>query len=70
MLWAGTRSIELGLADELGSVRSIARDVIGEDEMIDYTPKEDFLTQLSDRFGVAAGSFVARFLQQGQGGLR
>jgi protease-4 len=60
LVWSGERSIELGLADGTGNVYSIARDVIGAERTVDYTPRMDFFTQLADQIGVSA----ARHLQQ------
>src|SRR5450631_2455058 len=37
-VWTGPKSIELGLADALGSVDSVARDVIKAEEIVDFTP--------------------------------
>lgn len=55
LVWTGARSIELGLADEIGSVSSVARNVIGEKKVVDYTAKRDFVTELSEQFGVSVG---------------
>ncbi|BAU58014.1 S49 family peptidase [Halorhodospira halochloris] len=55
LVWTGAQSIELGLADEIGSVSSVARDVIGEEEVVDYTAKRDFFTELSEQFGISVG---------------
>ena len=35
MVWVGTKSIELGLADEIGSVDFVAREVIKNTDIID-----------------------------------
>ncbi len=49
--------IELGLADELGSVRSVARDVIKAAELVDFTPDEN----LADRVARRLGTTMARW---------
>ncbi len=63
LIWTGQQSLEKGLADEIGSVRSVARDVIGEEELIDYTARRDFLSQLAERFGTAVGQGAYQALQ-------
>lgn len=37
LIWTGEESIRLGLADEVGSVAKVARDVIGIEKTVDYT---------------------------------
>ena len=37
LIWSGQKSRELGLIDDFGSVNSVAREVIGEDNIVDYT---------------------------------
>ncbi len=62
LIWTGRQSLELGLADEIGSVRSVARDVIGEDEVVDYTARRDVLARLADRLGASFGQGVEEAL--------
>ena len=51
LLWTGARSIELGLADALGSVESVARDVIKAEDIRDYTVKPNFAEKFAKQFG-------------------
>ncbi|MCY4148864.1 MAG: S49 family peptidase [Gammaproteobacteria bacterium] len=37
LIWSGQRARELGLIDDFGSINGVAREVIGEDNIIDYT---------------------------------
>ena len=53
LMWTGEKSIELGLADGLGSVDSVARDVIKADDVRDYTVKPNFAEKLAQRFGTS-----------------
>ena len=39
LTWTGERSVELGLTDGLGNPRSVARDVIGIEEMVEFRPR-------------------------------
>lgn len=65
LMWTGAKSIELGLADDFGTVDSVARDVIKAEEIRDYTMKPNLAEKFARRFGaeVAAGlgSAFARF---------
>lgn len=51
LVWTGARAIELGLADEMGSAHSVARDVIQAPELVDFSPDENLADRLSRRFG-------------------
>ncbi|KAB7627624.1 S49 family peptidase [Alkalilimnicola sp. S0819] len=69
LVWTGERSIELGLADELGNVHDIARDVLRAERLVNYTPAQDWMTRLSERMGVSMGNALGGLLQS-QSGLR
>ena len=60
LLWVGTRSVELGLADALGSVDSVARDVIKAEEIIDFTQRESIAERVARRFGSAMADALVR----------
>ncbi len=53
-IWTGQQSIENGLADALGGPASVARDVIGAEQQIDYTPQRKLLERVFERIGAAA----------------
>jgi protease IV len=55
LFWSGQQSIELGLADELGTLDSVARDVIKAEDLVDYTKRENVAERLAKRFGAAMG---------------
>lgn len=54
LMWTGEQSIALGLADALGSVDSVARDVVKNEEVLDYTVKENLAERFAKRFGAGA----------------
>jgi len=64
MVWTGAKSIELGLADALGSVDTVARDVFGQPELVDYTLRENIAERVVKRFGAAAGTAFGRVFTQ------
>jgi len=53
LFWTGQEALRLGLVDEFGSAGSVAREVVGAERIVDYTPKEDFLGRLTKQLGVA-----------------
>ena len=56
MVWNGARSVELGIADELGTINHVAKDVIGEKEMIDYSQTDNVAERIAKRFGASFGA--------------
>ena len=60
LLWVGTRSVELGLADAIGSVDFVAREVIKAEDIVDFTPRENVAERLARRFGAAMADTLVR----------
>jgi protease-4 len=50
LIWTGEKAIELGLVDEYGTTQSVARDVIEAEIVVDFTPREEFIDSIVDRF--------------------
>lgn len=53
LIWTGEQSVELGLVDGLGSSSYVAREIIHEANIVDFTLRENYLDQLTGRFGMA-----------------
>jgi protease-4 len=60
LFWNGEEALRLGLADQFGSVDSVARDVIKAEEIIDYTRRDNLAERLARRFGAGVGESLAR----------
>jgi protease-4 len=65
LVWSGEQSIRLGLADGLGSIESVARDVIKAEDIVDYTQQESFAERLAGRLGAAMASALIPFEKAG-----
>ncbi|WP_374353800.1 S49 family peptidase [Chitinimonas sp.] len=63
LVWSGEKSIEMGLADALGSADSVARDVIKAEEIVDFTPREDWSSRLARTIGAEAGSKLGSYFE-------
>lgn len=63
LFWSGQQAIELGLADQFGSLDSVARDVVKAEEVIDYTRRENVAERLAKRFGASIGEGAMRALK-------
>lgn len=59
LFWTGTEAKQLGLIDDFGSAGYVAREIVGEKKIVDYTLKDDLFQKFADRIGVA----VARTLR-------
>ena len=59
MFWSGTKAKELGLVDEFGSASFVAREVIGAEEIVDFSVHENLLQRLAGRIGMAMGRSIA-----------
>jgi protease-4 len=70
LMWTGERSVELGLVDALGSSAYVAREVIGAEHIVDFTPGRSYLEQLARRFGAAAAQSLATQLGLSGGRLQ
>jgi len=55
LFWTGQQAIELGLADQLGTLESVARDIVKAEDIIDYTRRDNVAERLAKRFGAAVG---------------
>jgi protease IV len=53
LYWTGQEALRLGLVDEFGSAGSVARDVVGAEKIVDYTPQDDFLSRVTKQIGVS-----------------
>ena len=58
LFWSGEESIKIGLADAFGSADYVAREVIKQAEIVDFTYQETF----ADRFAKRLGASIAKHI--------
>ena len=63
LFWTGEQSVALGLADDFGSLDSVARDVVKAEKLVDYTNKKNLAERFAKRFGAAMGEGAVKALQ-------
>ncbi len=63
LFWNGEEAVRLGLVDRLGSLDSVARDVVKAEEIVDYTQHENVAERLARRFGAGAGASIVNALR-------
>lgn len=59
LMWSGAHSIRLGIADELGSVDMVAREVIKAEDIRDYTVRPNLAERFTSRLGMGFGEALA-----------
>ncbi|TWC13990.1 MULTISPECIES: S49 family peptidase [unclassified Pseudomonas] len=62
LVWSGEQALSLGLIDGLGSASSVARDVIGEKELVDFTVEESPLDRFSKKLGASIAERLAMWM--------
>ena len=63
LFWSGEQAVDLGLADGLGNLDYVAREIVKAEDIIDYTRHENVAERLAKRFGAAIGEGAVRALQ-------
>lgn len=49
LIWTGEQAVELGLIDGIGNIHSVSREIVGEADLVNYSPRKGFLGQLSSQ---------------------
>ncbi len=63
LFWNGEDAVKQGLADHLGNLDFVARDVVKAEDVIDYTLQENVAERLAKRFGASIGAGAVHELQ-------
>lgn len=70
LMWSGSQSIAMGLADGYGTVDSVARDVIKVEKILDYSIKENIAERFAKRLGAEVSqSIVMKLFSGGDGAV-
>jgi protease-4 len=64
LIWTGEQSVKLGLVDGLASTSQVARDIIGQEKLVDYTIRPNYLDRFAEKIGV---TMTRMFFSMGQG---
>lgn len=60
LFWSGVQAKELGLIDDFGGLAFVARDIIGEERLVDYSYRPDFWEQFAQDVGVSMSAKVTQ----------
>ena len=58
LIWTGEAAVNIGLVDELASSSHVAREVIGEETIINYTVEDDILERFAERLGTSVAQVI------------
>lgn len=70
LVWTGEQALELGLVDGLGSTSWVARELVGEEELVDYTVQPSPLKQFTDTLGLSLVSALRTEVEDARYDLR
>ena len=67
LMWTGSQSVAMGLADGYGTVDSVARDLIKAEKVLDYSVKENIAERFAKRLGAEVSqSIVMKIFSAGE----
>jgi protease-4 len=59
LIWNGEQALGLGLIDGMASPGQVARDVVGVEDIVDFTPQKNPFDSLVHKMGASAGAAMA-----------
>lgn len=62
LVWNGSKSVKIGLADDFGTVDYVAREIIKAEEILDYTQQDTLAERFVKRVGVSFGGSLSQTL--------
>lgn len=63
LFWTGQQAVEMGLADHLGNLDYVAREVVKAEDIIDYTRRDNVAERLVKKFGAAMGQTAVQAIK-------
>jgi protease-4 len=53
LIWSGEQAVPLGLIDGLANSSTVARDIVGAEKIVDYTPRPNYLDRFAGKLGAS-----------------
>ena len=63
LFWTGQQAVALGLADQLGNLDFVAREIVKAEDLVDYTRRDNVAERLAKKFGAAIGGGAVHALR-------
>ncbi|MGB5582373.1 MAG: signal peptide peptidase SppA [Gammaproteobacteria bacterium] len=60
LIWTGKEALEFGLIDNIGSASYVAREVIGAEDIVEYSVEVNVLERLVDRLGASTAKILSK----------
>ncbi len=70
LIWTGEQALDLGLVDGLGSASWVAREVVGQENLVGYGRRKSLMENVVDQLGVSFGRELASELLESRLQLR
>lgn len=67
LFWSGEEAKKIGLIDGFGSSSYVAREIVGVEDIVDYTAKDDVWDRLAERLGAGVAQGMAQITGLGEG---
>ncbi len=58
LFWSGEQAIDLGLIDGLANAKTVARDMVGAEKLVDYTVQPNLLEKFAGKIGASLGEWL------------
>jgi protease-4 len=66
LVWTGAEGLKLGLIDDFGSAATVAKDIVGAEKLVNFTPQERLLDRIAGKIGASfahgIGSFAGNWI--------
>lgn len=62
LVWSGAKGVELGLVDGLGNASTVAREKVGAEKIVDFTPRQNYFDRFADKVGATAATTITQSL--------
>ena len=63
LFWTGQQAVALGLADQLGNLDFVAREIVKAEDLVDYTRRDNVAERLAKKFGASIGGGAVHALR-------
>ena len=63
LFWNGEQAVQMGLADGMGNLDYVAREVVKAEDVIDYTPRDNVAERIAKRFGASLGEGAVKAMR-------
>jgi len=61
LIWTGEKAIKLGLVDDYGTTKSVSRDIVKVEKVVDFTPKGEFFDRIAERIGTVVSQQIQSY---------